>query len=73
MRSYLLQRGVRDAETAQAHVPQSLLQLPEQAGVGPVLEALIGQQVGQLLTNHLDELGLRNVVVDEICDAVHLT
>ena len=67
---YLLQRGVRDAEAAEAHVSQGLLQLPEEAGVRPVLEALAGQQVGELLADALDQLGLRDVVVDQAGDAV---
>lgn len=71
-RVYLLQRGVRDPKAAEAHVSERLLQLPEQAGVRPVLEASAGEQVGQLLTDGLNQPGLRDVVVDEAADAVYV-
>lgn len=71
-RIYLLQGRVRDPEAAEAHVSQRLLQLPEQAGIGPVLEASAGEQVGQLLTDALNQPGLGDVVVDEAADAVHV-
>lgn len=69
---HLLQWCIGDAEAAEAHVSQRLLQLPEQAGIRPVFEALIGQQVGQLLADHLDQLGFGDVVVDEGSDAVYI-
>ena len=71
-RPYLLQWCVRDAEAAEAHVAERLLQLPEQAGVRPMFEALAGQQIGQLLADHLDQLCFRDVVVDEGSDAVYV-
>lgn len=37
-----------------------------------MLEALIGQQVGQLLADRLDQLGFGDVVVDEASDAVDI-
>ena len=37
-----------------------------------MFEALIGEQVGQLLADHLDQLGFRDVVVDEAGDAVDI-
>lgn len=72
MTGYLLQGRVRDPKAAEAHVSQGLLQLPEQAGVCSVFEASVGQQVGQLLTDALYQLGLRDVVVDEAADALHV-
>lgn len=72
-RVYLLQGRVRDPKAAEAHVSECLLQLPEQAGVRSVLEASVGEQVGQLLTDGLDQPGLRDVVVDEAADAVYVT
>lgn len=71
-RPYLLQWCVRDAEAAEAHVTKRLLQLPEQAGVRSMFEALIWEQIGQLLANDLDQLGFRDVVVDEGSDAVYI-
>lgn len=71
-RIYLLQGRVRDPKAAEAHVSQRLLQLPEQAGVRSVLEASAGEQVGQLLADALNQPGLRDVVVDEAADAVHV-
>lgn len=37
-----------------------------------MFEALVGEQIGQLLANHLDQLGFRDVVVDEASDAVYI-
>lgn len=37
-----------------------------------MFEALIGEQIGQLLANHLNQLGFRDVVVDEASDAVYI-
>lgn len=73
MSGYLLQRRIWDPEAAEAHVSECLLQLPEQAGIRSVFEALVGQQVGQLLPDVLDQLGFRDVVVDEASDAVYIT
>lgn len=70
--SYLFKWRIRDAEAAEAHVSERLLQLPEQAGIRSVFEALIGEQIGQLLADHLDQLGFRNVVVDEASDVVYI-
>lgn len=69
---YLFQGGVRHAKTAQAHVRERLLQLPEEAGIGPVFEVLVWKQVDHLLANQLKELGVRNVVVDQASYAVHV-
>ena len=69
---HLLQGCVGDAEAAEAHVGEGLLQLPEQTGIRPMLEPFIGEQIGQLLSNRLDQLGFRDVVVDEAGDAVHI-
>lgn len=69
---YLLQRRVGDPEAAEAHVGERLLQLPEQTGVRPMLEALTGEQVGQLLADGLDQLGFGDVVMDEAGDALHI-
>lgn len=71
-RVYLFQGRVRDPKAAEAHVSERLLQLPKQAGVRPVLEASVGEQVGQLLTDGLNQPGLRDVVVDEAADAVYV-
>lgn len=37
-----------------------------------MLEALIGEQIRQLLADHLDQLGFGDVVVDEASDAVYI-
>ncbi len=37
-----------------------------------MFEALVGEQVGQLLADHLDQLGFGDVVVDEAGDAVYV-
>lgn len=71
--TYLLQRCVRHTKAAEADVHQGFLQLPEQAGVGPGLEVTVGQQVGQLLADGLDETSLWHVMVDQGCDAFHVT
>lgn len=71
-RFYLLQGGVRDPKAAEAHVCKCLLQLPEQAGVRSVFEASVGEQVGQLLTDGLNQPGLRDVVEDEAADALYV-
>lgn len=72
MSCYLLQWCIRDPKAAEAHVSKRLLQLPEQAGIRSMFEAFIGEQIGQLLADHLDQLGFRDVVVDEASDAVYI-
>lgn len=37
-----------------------------------MFEALVGEQVGQLLTDGLNQFGFRDVVVNEAADAVHI-
>lgn len=37
-----------------------------------MLEALAGEQVGQLLADGLDQLGFGDVVMDEAGDALHI-
>lgn len=37
-----------------------------------MFEALIGEQIGHLLANRLDQLGFGDVVVDETSDAVYI-
>lgn len=69
---YLLQWGIRDAKAAEAHVSQGLLQLPKQTGIGPVLEPFIGEEIGQLLANLLNQLGFRNMVVDQAGDTFYV-
>lgn len=73
MPTYLLQRCVRHTKAAEADVHQGLLQLPEEAGVGPGLEVTVGQQIGQLLADGLDETSLRHVMMDQGCDALQVT
>lgn len=70
--TYLLQRRIRDAKAAQPHVCEHLLQLPKQAGIGSMFEAFVGEQIGQLLPDGLDQLGIGDVMVDECGDAVYI-
>lgn len=70
---HLFQRCVRHTEAAEADVHQGFLQLPEEAGVGSGLEVSVWQQVGHLLANGLDETSLWHVMVDQGCDAFHVT
>lgn len=37
-----------------------------------MLETFIGEQIGQLLADHLNQLGFGDVVVDEACDAINI-
>lgn len=71
--THLLQRCVRHTEAAEADVRQSFLQLPEQAGVRSGLEVSVGQQVGQLLADGLNETSLWHVMMDQSCDSLHVT
>lgn len=72
MPDYLLQWCIRDPKAAEAHVSERLLQLPEQAGIRSMFEALVGEKIGQLLADGLDQLGFRDVVVDETSDAFYI-
>lgn len=72
MANYLLQWCIWDPKAAEAHVSERLLQLPEQAGVRAMFEALVGEEIGQLLADGLDQLGFRDVVVDETSDAFYI-
>lgn len=71
--THLLQGRVGHPEAAEADVHEGLLQLSEEAGVGPGLEVTIWQQVGELLADGLDQTSLRHMVVDQGCDALHVT
>lgn len=71
--THLLQRCVGHTKAAEADVHQGFLQLPEEAGVCPGLEVTVRQQIGQLLANGLDETSLRHVMMDQGCDALHVT
>lgn len=37
-----------------------------------MLEPFIGKQIGQLLSNHLNQFGFWDMVMDEACDAVYI-
>lgn len=71
--THLLQRCVGHAKAAEADINKGLLQLPEEASIGPRLEVTVGQQIGQLLANSLDETSLWHVMMDKGCDAFHVT
>lgn len=71
--THLLQRRVRHTKAAEADVQESFLQLPEEASISPGLEVTIGQKKGELLANSLDQACLGHMMMDQGCDAFHVT
>lgn len=65
MAQYLLQSGVRDAVAAQAQVGHGQVQVLEEQSKGPVSGSTVGQNVGDLLTDALQEDRLRDVAAHE--------
>lgn len=58
---YLLQCGVRDAVAGQAEVGHGQIELLEEQSKGPISGPAVWQDVGDLLTNALQEGRLRDV------------
>lgn len=58
---YLFQRGVRDAVAGQAEVSRGQIKLLEEEGKGPISGSTVGQYVGDLLTDALQEDSLGDV------------
>lgn len=64
--SYLFQRGVRDTVAAEAKVSRGPVELSEKHGKGSICGAAVGQDVGDLLTNALQEDRLRDVALHQL-------
>lgn len=64
--SYLLQRGVRDAVAAEAEVRHGPVELSEEQSKGPICGCAVGQDVGDLLTDALQEERLGDVAPHQL-------
>lgn len=64
--SYLLQRGVRDAVAAEAEVRHGPVELSEERSKGPICGCAVGQDVGDLLTDALQEERLGDVAPHQL-------
>lgn len=71
--THLFQWCVGHTEAAEADVHKGFLQFPEEAGVRPGLEVPIRQQIGELLPDGLNQTSLWHMVMDQSCDAFHIT
>lgn len=63
---HLFQRGVRDTVAAEAKVGHGLVELSEKHSKGSVCGAAVGQDVGDLLTNALQEERLGDVAQHQL-------
>jgi hypothetical protein len=69
---YLFQGSVRNSKTAEPQVSQRLFQLSEKAGVGSLLEILVGQKEDEFLTDAFHQLCLWNMVANHVHQLTHI-
>lgn len=69
---HLLQGGVGNAVAGDAQVGEAVVQFVEELDEGSVLGRLVGQHVGELVSQVLHQPGLRHVAEDHAGDQRHV-